>query len=54
MPTITRRDAFKAEESATTDKDFKKSVSKGEKVVAQHTMMADKAVTMMGGTAGSM
>ena len=47
-------DAFKAEESATTDKDFKKSVSKGEKVVAQHTMMADKAVTMMGGTAGGM
>ncbi len=47
-------DAFKAEESATTDKDFKKTVAKGEKVVAQHTMMADKAVGMMGGTPGSM
>ena len=47
-------DAFKAEESATTDKDFKKAVGKGEKVVAQHTAMADKAVSMMGGTPGSM
>ncbi len=44
-------DAFKAEESATSDKDFKKVVAKGEKVVAQHTMMADKAVKMMGGSA---
>ncbi len=43
-------DAFKAEEAATTDAAFKKTVTKGEKVVAQHTMMADKAVTMMGGT----
>jgi putative membrane protein len=46
--------AFKSEETATTDQDFKKTVAKGEKVVAQHTMMADKAVTMMGGTPGSM
>lgn len=47
-------DLFKTEESATTDKDFKKAVAKGEKVVDQHTMMADKAVSMMGGTPGSM
>lgn len=47
-------DLFKTEESATTDKEFKKAVAKGEKVVAQHTMMADKAVSMMGGTPGSM
>ncbi len=43
-------DLFKAEESSTTDPAFKKTVAKGEKVVAQHTEMADKAVTMMGGT----
>lgn len=47
-------DLFKAEETTTTDKDFKKTVAKGEKVVAQHTTMADKAVGMMGGTPGSM
>ncbi len=46
-------DAFKAEESTTTDPAFKKVVAKGEKVVAQHTEMADKAVTMMGGTPAS-
>ena len=46
-------DSFKSEESATTDPSFKKVVAKGEKVVAQHTEMADKAVTMMGGTPGS-
>ena len=46
-------DAFKAEESATTDPAFKKTVASGEKVVAQHTMMADRAVKMMGGTPGT-
>ena len=43
-------DAFKQEQSSTADSAFKAKVSKGEKVVAQHTMMADKAVKMMGGT----
>ncbi len=47
-------DAFKAEESATTDPALKTTVAKGEKVVAQHTMMADKAVKMMGGTPAGM
>ena len=47
-------DAFKSEESATTDPEFKKAVAKGEKVVAQHTMMADKAVSLMGGSAASL
>lgn len=47
-------DAFKAEESTTTDAPFKKTVKKGEKVVAQHTMMADKMVKKMGGTASGM
>ncbi|GAA3753242.1 DUF4142 domain-containing protein [Terriglobus aquaticus] len=42
-------DLFKQEESTTTDPKFKKVVAKGEKVVAQHTMMADKAVKMMNG-----
>ena len=46
--------AFKQEASATTDKPFKKVVDKGEKVVAQHTAMADKAVTKMGGTPSTM
>ena len=42
-------DAFKAEESATTDPEFKMTVSKGEKVVAEHTTMADKAAGMTSG-----
>ena len=46
-------DAFKSEESATTDPEFKKTVAKGEKVVAQHTEMADRAVKMMGSTPAS-
>ena len=46
----TALDAFKAEESATTDPGLKVTVAKGEKVVAQHTMMADRAVKAMGGT----
>ena len=45
--------AFKAELSSTTDADLKKTVAKGEKVVAMHTTMADKAVKMMGGTPSS-
>ncbi len=47
-------DAFKAEEAATTDTALKATVAKGEKVVAQHTMMADKAVKMMGGMPAGM
>jgi putative membrane protein len=39
---------FKQEESTTTDPAFKKTVAKGEKVVAMHTKMADAAVTKMG------
>lgn len=42
-------DLFKKEESTTQDPELKKVVAKGEKVVAQHTMMADKAMKMMGG-----
>ena len=42
-------DLFKSEETAATDPAFKKTVAKGEKAVAQHTDMADKAVKMMGG-----
>ena len=49
----TSLDLFKQEESSTADPSFKKTVAKGEKVVAQHTMMADKAVKMMGGTPAS-
>lgn len=45
--------AFKAELNSTTDADLKKTVAKGEKVVAMHTTMADKAVKMMGGTPSS-
>lgn len=44
-------DLFKTEVSSTTDPAMKKTVAKGLKVVSQHTMMADKAVKMMGGTA---
>jgi putative membrane protein len=35
-------DAFKNEKSTTTDSKFKMAVSNGEKVVAEHTKMADK------------
>lgn len=45
----TALDLFKQEASTTQDKAFKAKVEKGEKVVAQHTMMADRAVKMMGG-----
>lgn len=47
-------DAFKTEESTTTDAALKPTVKKGEKVVAQHTEMADKMVKQMGGTASGM
>ena len=47
-------DAFKTEESTTTDTKLKPTVKKGEKVVAQHTEMADKMVKKMGGTASGM
>ena len=43
-------DLFKQEESTTQDKELKPIVKGGEKVVAQHTTMADKMVTGMGGT----
>ena len=46
-------DAFKSEESSTQDKQLKPVVKKGEKVVAQHTQMADKMVTKMGGSSAS-
>lgn len=43
-------DLFKQEESTTADPELKKTVAKGEKVVAGHTRMADMAVKKMGGT----
>ncbi len=46
-------DLFKQEESTTQDKQLKPIVKGGEKVVAQHTAMADKMVTAMGGTVAS-
>lgn len=49
----TALDLFKQEQSTTTDSAFKAKVNKGEKVVAQHTMMADRDVKMMGGTPAS-
>ena len=47
-------DLFKTEESSTQDKQLKPIVKKGEKVVAQHTEMADKMTKSMGGTASGM
>lgn len=46
-------DLFKSEESSTQNKELKPIVKQGEKVVAQHTTMADKMVKKMGGTAAS-
>ncbi len=43
-------DSFKTEETTTTNAQLKPVVKKGEKVVAQHTVMADKMVKKMGGT----
>ncbi len=47
-------DAFKAEESSTQDAQLKPVVKKGEKVVAQHTAMADKMQAKMGGATAGM
>lgn len=47
-------DVFKQEESSTTDTKLKVAVAKGEKVVAQHTMMADKMCKRMGGMSAGM
>lgn len=41
-------DVFKQEESTTTNPQLKATVAKGEKVVAQHTTMADKMSKSMG------
>lgn len=43
-------DVFKSELSTTTDAHLKPTVAKGEKVVAQHTAMADKLSSKLGGT----
>jgi putative membrane protein len=47
-------DLFKQEESSTQNAQLKPLVKQGEKVVAQHTAMADKMVKKMGGTAAGM
>ena len=47
-------DNFKTEESSTTNAPLKATVKKGEKVVAQHTEMADKMSKKMGGSASGM
>ena len=47
-------DMFKMEVSTATDPKFKKTVENGEKVVASHTMMADKLAPKVGGTASGM
>ena len=46
-------DSFKTEETSTQDKQLKPTVKQGEKVVAQHTEMADKMVKKMGGASAS-
>ncbi len=45
-------DAFKTEKSTTTDGKFKSAVSSGEKVIAEHTKMADKLTGMSGKMSG--
>lgn len=47
-------DAFKTEESSTTNPSLKATVRKGERVVAQHTEMADKMSKKMGGASPGM
>ncbi len=47
-------DAFKAEESSTQNAQLKAAVAKGEKVVAQHTRMADKMTAKMGAPTSGM
>ncbi len=44
-------DAFKTEESTTTDAQLKSAVTKAETVVAQHTAMADRLLKKLGGDA---
>ncbi len=44
-------DLFKSEVASTTDAKFKKSVAGGEKVVAEHKMMADKLAPKVGASA---
>ena len=46
-------DSFKSEAASTQDAQLKPIVKKGEKVVAQHTVMADKMQTKMGGAAAA-
>jgi putative membrane protein len=47
-------DAFKTEESTTQNKQMKPVVKQGEKVVADHTKMADADLKKMGGSATGM
>ncbi len=47
-------DSFKSEESSTTNAQLKPMVKKGEKVVNQHTVMADKMMKKMGSTSAGM
>ncbi len=47
-------DAFKSELSTTTDAQLKPTVRKGERVVAQHTELADKLSKQLGGTTAGM
>ena len=47
-------DVFKTELSTTQDARSKPMVAKGEKVVAEHTMMADKLSKKLGGTSSGM
>ena len=47
-------DAFKTEESSTTNTSLKATVRKGEKVVAHHTEMADKLSKKLGGDSSGM
>lgn len=47
-------DVFKTELSTTQDAQLKPTVAKGEKVVAEHTMMADKLNKKLGGTSSGM
>ena len=47
-------DAFKAELSSTSDAQIKPTVKKGEKVVAQHTQMADKLSAQLGNPSNGM
>lgn len=47
-------DAFQTELSTTTDAQLKPTVAKGEKVVANHTTVADKLSKQLGGTSTGM